>query len=963
MGNLLIRPTVVLLVVAAIMSSAAAGQAEDELAFDAFAQWLHRFEAGPSQSLAENEQISIAAANVQESADILAEGVRLAAVRRPAMLRLMQQNPWLALNRAMTWPEWTILPQQVQDLVEQPFSEMGDLEVVPDCRPVSERQTPWQTHLVTIGGMTFDAFVYGRRQAMTSKYGIPLQGVILDDKAVLWESPVVVLTPETLAAARELFPDGNARDRSWWSGLPLGSDACVALCGGKLYHFTSEQEAEALALALTEAEGLLGPNTVRDAFAAAAGPEVFDAALFGHLAPILASAWTETAKRVLGIRVDYTPARGTPYTEQALMTELLGSSDAIRNMSYGKTWLVPTVTRTVMVLPGSREDYESGARDLSRDARDAATAAGYNLSDYDIYLYSFPQRVGAPAWAGGAHTFINGRSTTSIFVHEFGHNYGVGQSNFWLGMTGGGLLGHRNPDDSIVEHNEYGDVFDLMGNDRRVVSGGTPVWPNGHYSMSMKAHLNWIEATEVLSVSRSGRYRIYRFDHKDARSAARNPLALKIDLGANGWLWAGFRRNFIMNQSLSTGAYVVLTPTERWHYLLDTTPLSRSNRTQDIDREDAALAPGKSYTDPYGMVRITNAGWGGAAPFEYLDLDVVLLEPTPAMELYTDRSLATPGLVGSYVNQNLRNRPNQENWINNPNIRIAGTRVDANLYFGTNGWGQRAPLRLTRGTNTNWEYFSVQWDGVVVVNRPVRLATRSDDSSRMWIDLNGNGAFSTSSPEFINNHWGSGQSETLGDISGTIPPGTYAIRIQYEEGNGDNTFALLYDEPQSQFGVFTDSRSSSPGLTASFVNRSLRQYAGQDDWRLSQSISGSRIDAFPGFTTNGWGPRARLGLTGGDDTDWENFSVQWDGYLRVYQPMIFTTISDDGSRMWIDLNGDGVFGRTLELTDNHWGQGQSATEGNASVQVDPGTYSLRIQYEEGNGGNSFVLAGTPAETN
>jgi len=934
---------------------------DDAHAFDAFAQWLRWFETGDSERLIENGRVSIAAAKVQESLDVLTEGVHLATARQPAMLRLMRQNPWLALNRAMTWAEWAILPQQVRDLVEEPFSEMGDLEVVPDCRPLSERQTPWQTHRVTMRGSTFDAFVYGRRQVMTSKYGVPLQGVLLGDRAVLWEAPVVALTRETLAVVRELFPDGNARDRSWWSGQALGPEVCVALCGGKLYHFGSEDEVQALARVIAEAEGLLGPNTVLHAFATAAGPEVFDAAVFERLAPMLASAWTEMPKRILAIRLDYTPARGTPYTQQQLQTELLTSSNVIRDMSYGKTWLVPTVTPTVLVLPGSREDYENGTRDDGRDGRDAAEAAGYNLDDYDIYLYSFPERAGAPGWAGGSQTFINGRVSTSVFVHEFGHNYGVGHANFWIGMTGAGLLGHRNPDGSTAENAEYGDVFDLMGPDRRVVPGGTPVWPNGHYSMSMKAHLNWIEAPEVAAVTASGRYRIYRFDHKDARSRTGQPLALKMDLGAYGELWVGFRRNFVMNPSLSAGAYIVWAPVGSWHRLLDTTPLSRPNQTQDMDREDAALAPGKSYTDPSGTVCIANVGWGGTAPFEYLDLDVALLDPIPAMELFTDYSRTEQGLLGRYVNQNLRNRLEQEDWADNPDVVIAGTRVDANLYFPTNGWGNRASLGLTKGANANWENFSVQWNGVVVVNRPVQMATRSDDSSRLWIDLNGDGVFGTVPPEFVNNHWGSGQSDTQGDVSMKISQGTYQIRIQYEEGNGDNTFTLIVSEAESQFEVFAGADLITAGLNASFVNRSLRQYANQDDWRLSQTISGRRIDVFPGFTKDSWGQRAAVGITGGSDADWDDFSVQWDGYLRVHQPTRFATISDDGSRMWIDLNGDGVFARDSEFINNHWGQGQSPTEGGASIEIDSGTYRLRIQYEEGVGGNCFLLGGAPAE--
>jgi len=936
---------------------------DDAQAFDAFAQWLRHFETGVVERRAEESRPMIAAANAPVSRDLVAEGMRLAVARRPAMLRLMRENPRLALHRALGWHERVILPAQVRDLVEEPFSEMGNLEVVPDCRPLSERQGPWQTHRITMRGRTFDAFVYGRRLGMASKYGVPLQGIILDGQVVLWESPVMPLAPETLAVARERFPDGNARDRSWWTGEALGPEARVALCGGKLYHFASEEEMQALARAIAEAEGLLGPNTVSRAFAAAAGADVFDAAVFARVAATVASAWTETPKKVLAIRLDYTPAQGTPYTREELQTDLLTCSNAVRDMSYGKTWLVPTVTPMVLVLPGSKEDYQSG-RDCGPDAQAAAQAAGYNLDDYDIYLYSFPGSQGAPNRAFGSNTYINGRVSPSAIVHELGHNYGLGaHANSWLGITGSGLLGHWNPHGTLVEEENYGDVFDLMGQNGRAITGGTPVWPNGHYSMSMKAYLNWIEASDVITVTSSGRYRIYRFDHKDARSMPGHPLALKADLHAYGELWVGFRRNFTKNPSLSTGAYIVWTPINMQgrfaglHRLLDTTPLSQPDQKQDMDKEDAALAPAKSYTDPSGVVRITNLGWGGTAPFEYLDLDVVLLNPSPAIELFTDLSRTTRGLRGSYVNESLWERAAQEDWRSTPGVAVTGTRVDANLYFPTSNWGARAPLHLTHGTDADWDDFSVQWDGVVVVNRPVQMATCGIGGTYLWIDLNGDGSFGTTGPEFINSY---GYATTQGDLSAGIPLGAYRIRIQYMAGLDENTLSLVSNDVS--FAVCTSPDLTTTGLNASYVNKSLRSYATQDDWRLSQTVSGSRIEFFPGYTSNGWGNRAAVGLTGGTDDNWDDFSVQWDGYLHVFQPMRFDTISMDGSRMWIDLNSDGLFAQTgPEFINNHWGRQQSWITGPLSTTVAPGMYGLRIQYENADGKNRFILAGVLAE--
>jgi hypothetical protein len=271
-------------------------------------------------------------------------------------------------------------------------------------------------------------------------------------------------------------------------------------------------------------------------------------------------------------------------------------------------------------------------------------------------------------------------------------------------------------------------------------------------------------------------------------------------------------------------------------------------------------------------------------------------------------------------------------------------------------------LKLTGGTDANWDSFSVQWDGYIVVQRPVRLATISDDSSRFWIDLNKNGSFGATSPEFVNNHWGAGQGATMGDVSPTILPGTYRIRIQYEEGNGDNSFTIAGVE--LPFQLFTTAARTTPGLTASFVGKSLRSTTVQTDWRTSQTITGARVDEYPVFKANGWGSLASVGLTAnGTDANWDNFSVQWDGFISNSVPIKLGTVSDDASRIWIDVNTNGAFGSASpEYFNNGFGGGgQGATEGAVSGVLPPGFYAIRIQYEEGGGDDSFVLAGAPQQ--
>jgi len=160
-----------------------------------------------------------------------------------------------------------------------------------------------------------------------------------------------------------------------------------------------------------------------------------------------------------------------------------------------------------------------------------------------------------------------------------------------------------------------------------------------------------------------------------------------------------------------------------------------------------------------------------------------------------------------------------------------------------------------------------------------------------------------------------------------------------------------------QFHLFANSSKTTPGLTGSYVNSNLRGRSIQDDWRVSQAISGTRVDAAIKFDTPDWGARASVGVNGGIDSDWDTFSVQWDGFIEVLaNGTTLQTRSDDSSRFWVDLNNDGAFNSTGdEFINNNWGTGQATTDGNLSVPLNAGLYRIRLQYEEAGGGNVMQL--------
>ena len=889
------------------------------------------------------------------AADDLTRGAKLAVARREQMLHWFKTDPARAFAESLSWSEWRALPDEVRALVDEPFSAIVDFAVLPNCPPADASLPRIHPHQVLLNGEWHEAYVFGKKATITSKDGMPVRGIRLDGKVVLGEEAVERLSDEDRQAVADLFVAGGAA-RVAGSRLQINGPSRTILLGGTIYDFRSEAEAAALSDVIAAAEKSLHPKAVVMAMSVAgagAGTIAFDleAAEDGILRAN--STWTETPKNTLAVRINYSDAAAYSYTPQEMTNLMNNASNAVKVMSYGKTRLMPRVAS--VTLPKTRAAYQTGGANLiATDTRTALNAIGINRDNYHIVVHAHPQMNFSYAGLGvigGANNWLNGNVSLEVTVHELGHNYGLGHAHFWAGVTGTGNLGRDQAGDP-VEKEEYGDPFDIMG--------GSSL-PEGQFNAHGKAALNWIEQKEVINVVTNGIYRVYRYDHADARTNAGTKLALKISSPSGEEYWISHRRLFTSNPYLLRGASIVRKDGAGDQSLIDTTPLSRPSTAFSSDKNDAALPIGRTFSDPLGTIRVTTIAAGGTAPQEFIDVQVTFLDEG-AFGFYTGADLRTNGLVGSYVNSSLRGRTVQDDWRASGAVVIAGRRIDRSLNFTSDGWGARAPLRLTGGTDANWENFSVQWDGYIVVRRPVRLATTSDDSSRFWIDLNRNGAFGTSAPEFVNNHWGSGQGPTRGDLSPIILPGTYRIRIQYEEGNGGNYFTI--GGTDIPFEVFTDEQGTTPGLTGSYVARSLRTATAQSDWRVAQAVAGTRIDSYPGFTANSWGTLGSAGLSAGvngSDSDWENFSVQWDGFLKVSVPLRMATISDDHSRMWIDLNTNGTFAATApELINNGWGGGgQGTTLGQLSVVIQPGTYPIRIQYEEGGGGNYFLLAGVP----
>jgi len=268
------------------------------------------------------------------------------------------------------------------------------------------------------------------------------------------------------------------------------------------------------------------------------------------------------------------------------------TSDFYSEASYGQTWLTGDVYGWY-TIPVSYTTCDTTA--IANNAKQAAVAAGANLSAYDHYVYAFPQN--ACTWqgrgsVGGApsEAWINDWFELGIVGHELGHNFGLYHSRSM--DCGAAVIGAN------CTSIEYGDVLDIMG-------GGT-----AHFNLYQKERLGWINASispPLTTVTSSGTYWLDSYEQVGV-----NPKGLKIlksidpVTGMKTWYYVEHRYafgfdNFLSGNTNVLSGVVVHTGAEvsgQENYLVDMTPASSS-------WYDPALISGQSFSDPDSGVTIT----------------------------------------------------------------------------------------------------------------------------------------------------------------------------------------------------------------------------------------------------------------------------------------------------------------------------------------------------------------------
>ena len=319
---------------------------------------------------------------------------------------------------------------------------------------------------------------------------------------------------------------------------------------------------------------------------------------------------TKGAQKTLAILVNFSNApTQQPYSVATAQSLLFGTTSSYEyETSYQQTTLTGTVAGWFTLATTSAAcDFNA----IAQQAQAAAQQAGYVLANYARLVYIFPS-ASCSWWGLGtvggtpSHAWIHTKWGLSLNVlgHELGHNLGLFHAHSLD-------CGYATLTATGCSASEYGDVFDLMGNN-----------VGGHYSAYQKERLGWLDAagsppiTTVPAIAGTATFDIAPLE--DALNGL--PRALKIPRTtacgvASEWLYVESRRAKGYDAFLATNANVlsgvlvhkVTDGVVDSGYLLDMTAATTS-------WSDAALPAGSSFTDPVSGVKIAtvSAGASGA---------------------------------------------------------------------------------------------------------------------------------------------------------------------------------------------------------------------------------------------------------------------------------------------------------------------------------------------------------------
>lgn len=372
--------------------------------------------------------------------------------------------------------------------------------------------------------------------------------------------------------------------------------------------------------------------------------------------------------KTLVILVNFADKATQPYTVSSAQGVLATTSNFYLENSFSQSWLTAVVDSGqaadvrgwyTIALSSTVCDYST----LASQAKSAAQANGVDLSQYNRYVYAFPNN--ACTWwglgtVGGwpGQSWINGSLQLRVVGHEGGHNYGLYHSH------------SMSCDSTTCTTSEYGDSWDIMGA------------TSGHLNTFQKERLGWLNygtSPPLTTVTADGTYWMDAYE-----PVGSNSKALKIvkstdpSTGKKTYYYLEYRAKSGFDGGLSSGvvAHTGSESSANSSYTWDLFPTTSTT--------DWVLDVGQTYNDSNAAITMTTTQLtSSSAAVQVTFGPVPCVQANPSMALSPSTSQWVSG--GTTVNYTVTVTNNDNAGCSASDFNLQATVYDSNNNV-VSGW-------------------------------------------------------------------------------------------------------------------------------------------------------------------------------------------------------------------------------------------------------------------------------------
>lgn len=353
----------------------------------------------------------------------------------------------------------------------------------------------------------------------------------------------------------------------------------------------------------------------------------------GTTVTALASTNTFGVQKTILILVNFADNTAQPYTAATAQNVMNTVSNFNKENSYDQTTLTGVIdTSKPADIAGwftiAELSTVCNSSNIATQARQAATAAGYNLANYSRHIFAFPKNV-CNWWGIGtiggnpSSSWVNGSFALRVVGHELGHNLGIWHSRS-LAVAGA---------TSILS--EYGDRFDIMGA------------TTGHFNAFQKLLLGWLSyniSPPITPVTTSGAYTVAPYETNNT-----NPKALAVlkDALTKTYYYVEYRTKTGFDSFLAANVVIL-------HTGIPTT--KNSSNLWDLDQltttSDWILNLGQTYIDTVAGIHfalVSMDATGAVVQVDFGTPSCVNTYPTITVTPSTQSAIAGSALSYSFT--------------------------------------------------------------------------------------------------------------------------------------------------------------------------------------------------------------------------------------------------------------------------------------------------------------------------